>query len=172
MNIPATNIKLLALDVDGILTDGRIMLDSNGNELKVFSAHDGMGIKAALQAGIVVAFVTSRSSKPVEVRATELGVTELYQGAQNKIDVVKSLAMKYNVSLDEVCFMGDDLVDLQPIVAVGWGVTVPDAPDEIRKYADYVTDRRCGCGAVREVIEIILKRNGLWDAVIKKYLGE
>lgn len=171
MNMPSQKIKLIALDVDGVLTDGSIMLDSNGNEIKVFSAHDGMGIKAALQAGIVVALITSRSSKPVEVRAGELGVTELYQGANDKITVVKKLAQKYTVTLDEICFMGDDLVDLQPIVASGWGVTVPDAPDEIREHADYVTTRRSGRGAVREVIEIILKRNGLWDTVIERYLG-
>jgi len=171
MNCPEKNIKLLALDVDGVLTDGRIMIDSEGREIKVFSAHDGMGIKAALQAGIKIAFITSRDSKAVIVRAGELGVKDVYVGRTDKIIAVKELVKKYSIDIKEVCYIGDDLVDLQAIVESGWGVTVPEAPDEIRKHADFITTRSCGCGAVREVIEIILKSNGSWDKLINEYLG-
>ena len=165
-------IALLALDVDGILTDGRIMLDSEGREIKAFFAQDGMGIKAALRAGLVVALVTSRNSKAVQIRARELGIEEVYLGVSNKIEVIYNLSEKYSISLEKICYMGDDLIDLQPIVEAGWGVTVPQAPDEVRSRADYITQRSSGNGAVREVIEKILKYNKSWDGLIKGYLGE
>ncbi len=168
---PKEIIKLIALDIDGILTDGKIILDSEGREIKVFSAQDGMGIKAAIDAGIVIAFITSRRSKVVEIRASELGVKEIYLGNNKKLDAIKELALKYGISTDEICYMGDDLIDLQALTNVGWGVTVPQAPDELKSNADYITKKSCGDGAVREVIEIILKRNGLWENLIKKFLG-
>ncbi|MCD6460408.1 HAD hydrolase family protein [bacterium] len=171
MDCPGKNIKLLALDVDGILTDGRIMIDSEGREIKVFSAHDGMGIKAALQAGIKIAFITSRNSKAVLLRARELGVADVYVGRTDKITAVKELTDKYSIDINDVCYMGDDLVDLQAIAQAGWGVTVPEAPEVIRYHSDFVTTRSCGCGAVREVIEIILKSKGLWDNLINSFLG-
>lgn len=168
---PANNIKLLALDVDGILTDGKIIIDSEGREIKVFSAQDGMGIKAAIEAGIIIAFITSRNSKAVQIRASELGVNEIYLGNNKKIDAIFELARKYGISTGEICYMGDDLIDLQALTNVGWGVTVPQAPDELRNHADYITRKSCGDGAVREVIELILKQNGLWEDLVKKYLG-
>lgn len=172
MDYSVPEIKLLALDVDGVLTDGKIMIDSEGREIKTFSAHDGMGIKAALKAGLIVAFVTSRQSKAVEIRAKELGVEEVYLGFENKIEIVRKLGKKYGVSLDNICYVGDDLIDLQAIIEVGWGVTVPQAPDEIKEKADYITRKPSGAGAVREVIEKILKRNGTWDHLMQGYLGQ
>lgn len=172
MNDIIKNIKLIALDVDGVLTDGKIIIDSEGREIKFFSAHDGMGIKAAMEAGLHVAIVTSRYSKAVEIRAGELGVEDVYLDIKKKIDIIKQLTEKYQILLSEVCYVGDDLVDLEPIVKVGWGVTVPEAPEEIKQKADYVTKRSCGHGAVREVIELILKKNGSWEKLFNKYLGE
>ena len=168
MDIP--DIKLLALDVDGILTDGKIILDNDGRELKAFCAHDGMGIKAALKAGLHIAIITSRSSHAVVLRASELGIKEIHLGVDKKMSVIYELAEKYNISPQHICYMGDDLIDLCALANVGWGVTVPQACDEVQKAAQYVTTRACGQGAVREVIELILKHNGSWERLIEYYL--
>lgn len=169
MNIP--EIKLLALDVDGVLTDGKIILDNNGVEFKAFCAHDGMGIKAALKAGLIVALITSRSSNAVKIRATELGITEIYLGCEDKFSALSELIEKYTIDLSQVCYVGDDLVDLSVLTRVGWAVTVPQACNEVKQYSHYITNRSCGEGAVREIIEMILKQNGDWERLIQYYTG-
>ncbi len=166
----AAKIKLLILDVDGVLTDGSIILDNDGNEYKAFHVRDGHGIKMLLRAGINVAFITGRQSKVVERRARELGIAEVYQKSFNKLAVYLSLIEKYSLSDREVAFVGDDIVDLPLIKRVGLPITVADADNEIKKYSLLVTENRGGRGAVREVTDLILGSKGLLRGIIDGYL--
>ncbi len=166
----AAKIKLLILDVDGVLTDGSIILDNEGNEYKSFHVRDGHGIKMLLRAGINVAFITGRGSKVVERRARELGINEVYQKSFNKLAVYLSLIKKYSLSDMEVAYVGDDIVDLPLIKRVGLPVTVADAGNEIKKYSLFVTKNRGGRGAVREVTDLILGSKGLLKGIIDGYL--
>jgi 3-deoxy-D-manno-octulosonate 8-phosphate phosphatase (KDO 8-P phosphatase) len=166
----ARNIKLLILDVDGVLTDGSIILDNSGNEFKAFHVRDGHGIKMLMRAGIYVAFITGRKSEVVEKRARELGITEVYQKSFDKLAVYLSLTEKYSLSDGEVAYVGDDIVDLPVMKRVGLPVTVADADREVRKYSLLVTENGGGRGAVREVTDIILGSKGLLKGIIDGYL--
>ena len=150
-------IKLLLLDVDGVLTDGRIILDSSGHELKAFHVRDGHGIKLAQRAGIMVGIVTGRSSEVVSLRAKELGIQEVHQGAHDKIIVYEALLEKYNLQDSEVAYMGDDIVDNDVLRRVGFAVTVSDSDPAVKPYVDMITKAPGGRGAVREFINLILK---------------
>ena len=150
-------IKLLLLDVDGVLTDGSIMLDGRGNELKAFHVRDGHGIKLAQRAGINVGIITGRKSEVVNIRARELGIEEVHQGAHAKLAVYESLLVKYRMQDEEVSYMGDDVVDLDIMKRAGVAVTVADADPSVKPYADIVTQAEGGRGAVREFINLILK---------------
>ncbi len=150
-------IKLLLLDVDGVLTDGRILLDNEGNELKAFHVRDGHGIKLAQRAGIVVGIITGRKSEVVNIRARELGIEEVHQGAKEKIDVYNTLIKKYGIHDDEVAYMGDDVVDLDILKRAGMAVTVADSDPSVRPHVDVITKAEGGRGAVREFINLILK---------------
>ncbi|HTG00217.1 MAG TPA: HAD-IIIA family hydrolase [Nitrospirota bacterium] len=151
------NIKLLLLDVDGVMTDGRIFLDNQGNELKTFHVRDGHGIKLVQRAGITVGIITGRKSEVVNIRARELGITEVHQGTQKKIDVYRALLAKYRLTDDEVAFIGDDSVDLDILQRAGVAVTVADADPSVRPHVAYITKAEGGRGAVREFINLILK---------------
>ena len=153
-------LKLLLLDVDGVLTDGRIILDSQGNELKAFHVRDGHGIKLAQRAGIIIGIITGRKSEIVNVRARELGIEEVHQGAKEKVSVYESVIAKYGLRDDEVAYMGDDVVDLGVFKRVGMAVTVSDADPAVRPYVDMITKNEGGRGAVREFINLILKNQG------------
>jgi 3-deoxy-D-manno-octulosonate 8-phosphate phosphatase (KDO 8-P phosphatase) len=150
-------IKLLLLDVDGVLTDGGLILDNQGNEFKTFNVRDGHGIKMAQRAGIAVGFITGRKSEIVNIRARELGIQEVHQGAQEKIVVYDSILAKYGLRDEEAAYMGDDIVDLDIFKRVGIAVTVADADVSVKPYADLVTKTAGGKGAVREFINLILK---------------
>ena len=156
----AKNIKLLLLDVDGVMTDGRIILDNQGNELKAFHVRDGHGIKLAQRAGIVVGIITGRKSEVVNIRARELGITEVHQGAHEKIVVYDQILKKYGFRDAEVAYMGDDVVDLAIFKRAGLAVTVADADPAVKPFADLVTRASGGRGAVRELINLILKKQG------------
>ena len=156
----ARKIEFLLLDVDGILTDGRIYIDSYGNELKTFHIHDGHGIYLLKKSGIGVGIISGRSSRSVEYRARELNITEVYQGITDKVSVYKQLAGKYNLSEDQVAFMGDDLIDLPLLRIVGFSATAADAVREVREVVDMISDKMGGGGAVREVTDFILKAKG------------
>ncbi len=153
-------IKLLLLDVDGVLTDGRIFLDNQGNELKAFHVRDGHGIKLAQRAGIVIGIITGRKSEVVNIRARELGIHEVHQGAIEKIVVYESLITKYSVQDDEVAYMGDDIVDLGIFKRAGFAVAVADADPAVKPHVDLITKAEGGRGAVRELINLILKNRG------------
>ena len=153
----AKKIKLLILDVDGVMTDGRIILDNQGNETKAFHVRDGHGIKLAQKAGIVVGIITGRSSGVVNIRARELGIAEVHQGAHEKIVAYESLVAKYGLRDDEIAYIGDDVVDLSIFKRVGLAAAVADADPSVKPHVDLVTKTKGGRGAVREVINLILK---------------
>ena len=156
----AKKIKLLLLDVDGVLTDGRIILDGKGNELKGFHVRDGHGIKMAQRSGIVIGIITARTSEVVNVRARELGIQEVHQGALEKIFAYESILDKYRLRDEEVAYMGDDIVDLAVLKRAGIAVTVADADPSVMAHVDLVTKKEGGRGAVREFINFILISQG------------
>lgn len=168
----AARIRLLILDVDGVMTDGRIILGDGGMEFKAFDVKDGHGIKMAQRAGIEVAFVTGRSSEAVEQRARELGVAQVRQGALRKGEAVDAILEALGLSPSQAAFVGDDLIDIPAMRRCGLAVAVADAHPEVIERADLVTTRQGGRGAVREIIEIILKARGDWEKVTERYLGQ
>ena len=149
-------LKLLIFDVDGILTDNTVIMGGNGAEYKQFHIADGLAFYMAKMAGLKIALVSGRYSAATDSRAKELEVDELYQGYTNKADIITELMDKYQLSMDEISFMGDDLVDLQAMKAVGVRVTVGHSPQQIRDRADYITSKEGGKGAVREFIDMVL----------------
>lgn len=165
----AKNIKLLILDVDGVLTDGSIILDNKDNEFKVFHVRDGHGIKMILRAGIHVAIITGRYSKVVERRAKELGIPEVMQQCFDKRVVYRTFLEKYSLHDEEVAFIGDDVVDIPLLKMAGFSVAVADAPEEVKAVAMMITKNRGGRGAVREICEFLLKAKGLWERIIDEY---
>lgn len=162
-------IKVLALDVDGVLTDGKIIFDSQGNETKNFDVQDGFGIVFFRKAGFKTAIITARASKVVTIRANDLNIDKIYQDAYPKINAYRELLRDLKVKDKEVCFIGDDLPDLPVLKRVGFAVGVANAVPEVKKAAHYITKRRGGKGAVREVIELILKAQGKWKATLGQF---
>ncbi len=160
----AKNIKLLILDVDGVLTDGSIILDNNGNEIKAFHVRDGHGIVMLLKKGIKVALITGRYSKVVKIRAKELGIRDIFQRCREKEIAYKKLADKYNLKDKEIACMGDDVVDIELLKMCGLPITVADAHNEVKAYSILITKERGGRGAVREVCDFILKAKGLFKS--------
>jgi len=165
----AQGIRLLILDVDGVLTDGSIILDNEGNEFKAFHVRDGHGIKMLIRAGINVAIITGRYSKVVERRAHELGITEIYQKSYDKRVAYRQLVEKYSVDEKEVAYIGDDIVDIPLLKRSGFPVVVADADDEVKAVAAMITKNRGGKGAVREICDFLLKAKGLWEDIIDEY---
>jgi 3-deoxy-D-manno-octulosonate 8-phosphate phosphatase (KDO 8-P phosphatase) len=165
----AKGIKLLILDVDGVLTDGSIILDNEGNEHKIFNVRDGHGIKMLIRAGIQVALITGRSSKVVERRAKELGITEVYQKSYNKTVAFDHIIGKFGLADNEAAYIGDDIVDIPIFKRVGMPIAVSDAADEARNFAAMVTKNGGGRGAVREICDLLLKAKGLWETVTREY---
>lgn len=162
----ARHIKLVILDVDGVLTDGGIILDNQGNELKSFHVRDGHGIKMLIRAGLRVAIITGRKSKVVERRAQELGITDVYQKCYDKMKAFSELSAKYSLSGNQIAFIGDDIVDAPLMKKVALPVTVADADEEAKKCALLITRQKGGKGAVREVSDFIIKAQGLWERII------
>ncbi len=165
----ASHIKLLLMDCDGVLTDGRLWLLENGDEQKSFNTQDGLGLHLFHRAGLKSGIITGRNSKAVERRALELGVEFLRQGDPHKINAFEEVLRLAAVQEDEVAFMGDDLVDIPLMRRSELAVAVADAAAETRSAAHYVTRAEGGRGAVREVIEIILKAQGRWNDLVDEY---
>jgi len=170
----ARKIKLLLLDVDGVLTDGRFFyVPSTGGRLietKAFHSRDGLGFRLAHQAGLKTGFISGRRSPAVEHRAKELGVHFLKQHAREKLEPYHEILREARLKDEEVCYVGDDIVDLPLLTRVGLAVGVGDSHKLLRRYVHYVTKQPGGRGAVREVIELILTAQGEWDAVLKHYV--
>jgi 3-deoxy-D-manno-octulosonate 8-phosphate phosphatase (KDO 8-P phosphatase) len=162
-------VKLLILDVDGVLTDGRIIIDDAGLESKHFDVKDGHGLKVLMRYGIGVVLLTGRTSRVVDHRASDLGITEVHQGIHNKCEALAGILERWKVVPEETAYVGDDVVDIPLLRRVGFGVAVADAVPEVRRVADYVTCRAGGRGAVREVCELLLKAQGRWSDVAVRY---
>jgi 3-deoxy-D-manno-octulosonate 8-phosphate phosphatase (KDO 8-P phosphatase) len=156
----ARKIRLLALDVDGILTDGRLYYSNNGEELKAFHALDGHGIKRLQENKIEVAIITGRTSNILKQRASELRVAKVHQGVADKLSVLNLMMERHSYSTDEVAYAGDDLPDLNALQAVGLSFSVPNAHPKVKKVVDIVTNMQGGWGAVREMSDFILKSKG------------
>jgi len=152
---------MVIMDVDGVMTDGRITYDANGIEYKSFDVHDGFGISRAMEKGMLFAMVSGRTSNVVSHRAKRLGIAELYQGAQDKVAVFKKLKMKYRLRDDEICFLGDDEFDMPLLRIVGVSVAPGNAIQRVRNIVDFVTDAAGGRGAVREIVDMILSAKNL-----------
>ena len=165
----AKKIKLLLLDVDGVLTDGRIIYDSRGHESKFFDVHDGLGVYVLRKAGIKTMLITAKGSKAIKPRARDMRVEAVFENISPKSSILDKILKKYNLKADEICFVGDDLVDLGLMKVVGLPVAVFNAAPEIKQAASYITVRQGGRGAVREVAELILKSQGKWEEVIAAY---
>ena len=164
-------VRLLAMDVDGVLTDGKIVLVGDDGESKAFHIQDGLGIQLAMHGGMVVAWISGRKSAIVERRAKELGVTHLYQGAANKSAVIAELIAAYSVHQAQIAYIGDDLNDLPAFSLAGVKFAPANAVAEIKGLADFVTERRGGEGAVREVCDVILKAQERWNPAVTAYLS-
>ncbi len=162
-------IKLLLLDVDGVLTDGSVILGESDQEFKIFNIKDGLGIKLAQAAGLEVGMITGRTSTAVQRRAEELGIHILYQGQSDKQTAYERIRAELGLNADQIAFVGDDLNDLPVLRRVGLSCTVADASEEVKKQVDYISQLPGGKGAVREIIEWILKRQGKWEMVIQKF---
>jgi len=163
-------IELIICDVDGVLTDGGLIVDNRGIEIKRFNVRDGQGIRLWQKAGYHFGLITARSSHIVQTRAAELGVEIVRQGTEDKLAASKQILEELGLKPEQTCYMGDDLPDLAVIRHVGLGVTVADAASDLRKAADYVTELGGGRGAVREMIEYILKAQRHWDDLIQAYM--
>ena len=164
-------VKLVIFDVDGVLTDGRIVLNDDGVESKFFDVRDGSGIKWLVRVGLDVAFLTGRQSHVVELRAAELGVTRIHQGAKVKIDVYERLLNEAGLQDEAVAYAGDDLIDLPIMRRVGLALAPADARPEVKAAAHYVCREGGGRGAVREIVELILKGQGFWEQVTAPYFS-
>ena len=156
-------------DVDGVLTDGRIIMDDEGREIKHFDVRDGHGLKLLMRGGIHVIFLTGRTSRVVLHRAADLGVSEIYQGARDKVSVLEEIMGRHRIGGDRIACMGDDIVDVPLFRRVGFSAAVADASEYAKNSAHYVTGRAGGRGAVREVCELILQVQEKWQDVVARY---
>ncbi len=163
-------IELLAMDVDGVLTDGTLIVHADGSESKCFNSLDGHGIVMWKRAGLKVALVSGRASEPTLRRAEQLQIEHVFQDCHDKLPVFEKLLEQLGLPPEKAAYIGDDLTDLPLIRYVGFGVAVANAVDEVKHYADYVTARPGGRGAVREVIEHILKSSDKWRELMERYL--
>jgi len=164
-------IRLLLTDVDGVLTDGGVILDNQGVESKCFNIRDGLAMRLWQHAGGRAGIITGRSSQVVKLRAAELDLDVVRQGVKEKLPEVQAVASALGLGAEQIAYLGDDLPDLPTIRYAGLGIAVADAPEEVRDAADYVTSVPGGRGAVREVVELVLKNTGKWESAIRKYLA-
>lgn len=169
MNQKLKDIRLLLLDVDGVMTDGGIVYDGNGLETKVFNVKDGHGIKMLQRHGIEVGIITGRTSIVVDIRARELGIDLVYQGALKKLDSYLDVKLKTGLDDSQIAYVGDDVIDVPVMRRVAFAAAPSDGLSEAKNAADYVTSCAGGRGAVREVCDLILKGRGLWDEVVTRY---
>lgn len=166
----ASKVKLFILDVDGVMTDGKIYYGNFGDELKAFDVKDGFGVVLMGRAGIETVIITAKKSKIVRFRAKDMGVKRVYENSSNKLKIFNKLLKKYRIKSEETCYIGDDLLDVPVLKEAGLSVTVPQAVDEVKGVVSYTTKANAGSGAIREVCELILRSQGKWDEVTSKYL--
>lgn len=167
----AKTIRMLVLDVDGVLTDGKLYFDHAGNEMKAFNTRDGLGIKALQRCDIEVAVITGRKSAAVAQRMSQLAVKHVYQGREDKLSAFMNLLEITGFEADEVCFAGDDWIDIPVLMRVGLAVSVADAESQVKEHAHYITERKGGEGAVREVCNLILEAQGKDQIILDEILA-
>jgi 3-deoxy-D-manno-octulosonate 8-phosphate phosphatase (KDO 8-P phosphatase) len=165
----AARIKLLVLDVDGVLTDGSITYTSDGQEIKSFDIQDGLGLVIARRMGLHTAILSGRMSRAVGIRAKELDIEAICQNVSDKGEAIAELAARFDASLEETAFISDDLNDLPALAVVGLAIAVGTAAPEVKEVAHYVTERPGGKGAVREAVELILRAQVRWTAAVDRY---
>jgi len=163
-------IRLMAFDVDGVMTDGGLFLSDSGEEFKRFNSLDGHGLKMLRASGVEVAIITGRTSRCVAARAQNLGIVHVFQGVENKLETMVELLNRLKLSRDAAAYMGDDVVDLMVMRHVGLSISVPESPRLVREHSDYVTQSSGGHGAVREACELIMSAQGTLDAQLAPYL--
>jgi 3-deoxy-D-manno-octulosonate 8-phosphate phosphatase (KDO 8-P phosphatase) len=163
----AKSIRMIMMDVDGVLTDGRILYSADGAEIEAFFVRDGLGLRAAQRAGLVTAILTGRSSMAVARRAKELGIPEIHQGIPNKVETYEMLLRRHGLTDEAVAYLGDDVNDLPLLARAGLSAAPADAADEVKAKVAFVTSRGGGRGAVREVIDLILKAQGRWERAME-----
>jgi 3-deoxy-D-manno-octulosonate 8-phosphate phosphatase (KDO 8-P phosphatase) len=166
----AGRIRLILFDVDGVLTDGTLLVHADGSESKVFDIKDGTGIVWAQRLGLTVGFLSARSSMATAQRASQLGITLVHQGVASKLETYEQIADSLMLDEDEVAYMGDDILDLPVLGRVGLAAAPADAAADVRSRVDWIAQARGGAGAARELIELILRAQGRWDAVLASYL--
>ncbi|MGH7773400.1 MAG: KdsC family phosphatase [Candidatus Binatia bacterium] len=167
----AKRIKLLLLDVDGVLTDGGIVMDNRGEEIKRFDVRDGHGIRLLIRGGFQVGFITGRSSRVVTHRAKDLGVRMVYQKVYDKIEVYRKIKKRTGLKDQEIAYVGDDIVDLPILRQVGLAMTVRNCWEGLKPVVDYVAIREGGRGGVREIVELLLRAQGKWGEITQRYYG-
>ena len=165
---PFNDLKALALDVDGVLSDGRLYYGNDGEEFKTFNIRDGLGIKLLQQAGVTVAIITGRTSNIVDRRARELGIEHIIQGREDKVSALHELCAQLQIKTAQVAYMGDDLPDRKAIIAAGLGATVADGSEDVKAVADWCSVKAGGAGAVRDLAETWLKSLGVWDQLVEQ----
>ncbi|MFH1877842.1 MAG: HAD hydrolase family protein [Candidatus Omnitrophota bacterium] len=165
----AKNIRLLVLDVDGVMTDGRLVYGNYGDEIKNFDVNDGLGIFMVRRSGIKCVVLTAKASRVVTKRAKQLRIDKVYQNFHYKIEALKKICGKFKVREDEICFVGDDLIDIPVLKRVGLAVCPLNAMEEAKSFSHFITRKKGGRGAVREVCDLILKAQGSWDKVTAAY---
>lgn len=162
-------IRLLLLDVDGVLTDGSIIYSDSGNETKRFNVKDGLGIRLLMESGIKVGIVTGRDSKALMYRCKNLGISAIYTAVRDKAGMLDRIIEAVGGATETTAYMGDDLPDIALMDRVGLSIAVADAHEYVRRHADWVTAAKGGCGAVREVCEMLLQAQGLWDKIVERF---
>lgn len=165
----AKKIKVIIFDVDGVMTDGGLTIGDDAQEYKTFHSHDGLGMKLLKKSGIQMAIITGRTSNVVTRRAETTGIAHFYQGVEDKLVAFNDLIKKLDVKPEEAAFMGDDIVDIPPMLRCGLAIAVPAAPDSVKERSHYVTSRQGGKGAVREACELLMKAQGTYDSITAHY---
>jgi 3-deoxy-D-manno-octulosonate 8-phosphate phosphatase (KDO 8-P phosphatase) len=168
----ARQIKLLVFDVDGVLTDGRVLIHGDGTESKLFGIRDGIAMVWAQRVGLKIAWLSARTSATTPHRAAQLGVTTVYQGVKSKAAAFNQILAAEGVSDTEVAFMGDDIVDLAVLARVGLSAAPADAVEEVRRRVDWISTSPGGQGAARELVELVLRTQNRWDDLVASYLNE
>jgi 3-deoxy-D-manno-octulosonate 8-phosphate phosphatase (KDO 8-P phosphatase) len=167
----AEKIRMLVLDVDGVLTDGRLYFDNAGNEMKAFNTRDGLGMTALQRCGIEVAIITGRKSQIVTQRMAQLGIKHVYQGREDKLNAFTHLLEVTGLEAEQVCFAGDDWIDLPVLLRAGLAISVADADEHVKENVHWVTQRNGGEGAVREICNLILKAQGRDKNILDELLA-
>jgi 3-deoxy-D-manno-octulosonate 8-phosphate phosphatase (KDO 8-P phosphatase) len=172
LHTKAARIKLILFDVDGVLTDGRVLVHSDGSESKSFAIRDGIALVWAQRSGITVGLLSARNSPTTPHRAAQLGITLVYQGVASKLVAYERIIADNGVGDGDVAYMGDDIVDLAVLARVGLSTAPADAVPEVRSRVDWVSRSNGGCGAARELVETILRAQGTWDGIVAAYERE